>query len=285
MTDQSKENPDGKLWLSMLDMPAVLRLTTGMPPRAFRLLLAIEAHCRDRWMCWPSNKTLAELAGCHAHQLGGHLKHLRSTGWIKNLQQNDDKRLARYIAMLRRLDPRLPVAPEGATWETAEAERVTGNQGTGVTGKPVTTGEGNLKSSIPLTGKPVTPPTGNQGTGVTGKPVTNNHTGETARISKNHAVESQNPPTPQRGETSWDAISSFEQPHIPRAEWEAYVRMRNETGRPMNVDSFKKIVGRLYYLSKDGWDTHKLLRWLAQEKMLSLSNQFLRGVGSAGRRV
>ena len=40
--------------------------------------------------------------------------------------------------------------------------------------------------------------------------------------------------------------------------------MRNRTGRPMNEDSMKKIVGRLYYLSKDGWDIPKILGWLVR---------------------
>ena len=160
-------------------------------------------------MCWPSNGTLAELAGCHPNQLGGHLRYLHATGWIKNLQRNGDKHSARYIAMLRRLDPKLPVAPAGATWETAEAERVTGNQ--------VTPGEGYVISSDPVTGKPITPLTGNQVTGVTGNHVTNNHAGETARILNGHAVELQLSRAPRGWRRAWVTIPPYERPHTPRA--------------------------------------------------------------------
>ena len=53
----------------------------------------------------------------------------------------------------------------------------------------------------------------------------------------------------------------------------------------MNEDSMKKIVGRLYYLSKDGWDIPKILGWLVRAELLSPSNGFLRDIGTAGRRV
>lgn len=250
---------DDHRWLSMLDLPKVLRETAreGMPPRAFRLLLAIEAHCRDRWFCWPSNETLAELAGCHANQLWAHLRWLRGKNWITNLQRNDKAHGARYIAMLKRLDPKMPKAPEGATWDTAEAERVTGNH--------VTQGYGEPRNRV--TGNPVTTHTGNHVTTVTGNPATKNHSGESARIPNHQGVESIPPPTPSRGRTSCVDLDIPD--WIPPDDWTAYVEARESWGCPFSEVAKSQLIARLDRKRRCGHDPGDMLRTCVVEYCLT----------------
>jgi hypothetical protein len=104
--DESK--PTGK-WIMRLPVDDVLASTTTLTRGAFRLLIALEGYCRTKPRCWPKNAKLALATGLKQRAVIYGLKELETAGWIERRAETAMESVRTGIAMLRRLDPNLPV--------------------------------------------------------------------------------------------------------------------------------------------------------------------------------